>query len=99
MLHVALKTLSEERGLPVIVQGVDPGRVTRYWPEGRATKGKGRISSGKESKKAKIDIVGNSLASAGMTARGQGLPLLQHDPLVCQDNDERDNMPILKPSA
>ena len=68
MLHAALKTLSEERGLPVIVQGVDPGRVTRYWLEGRAAKGKERISSGKESKKAKIDIVGNSLASAGAAA-------------------------------
>jgi len=68
MLHAVLKTLSKEHGLPVIVQGVDPGRVTRYWLEGRATKGKERISSGKESKKAKIDIVGNSLASAGAAA-------------------------------
>ena len=68
MLHAALKTLSEEHGLPVVVQGVDPGRVTRYWLEGRAAKGKERISSGKESKKAKIDIVGNSLASAGAAA-------------------------------
>jgi cruciform cutting endonuclease 1 len=68
MLHAVLKTLSEERGLPVIVQGVDPGRVTRYWLEGRAAKGKERINSGKESKKAKIDIVGNSLASAGAAA-------------------------------
>jgi cruciform cutting endonuclease 1 len=68
MLHAALKTLSEEHGLPVIVQGVDPGRVTRYWLEGRAAKDKEHISSGKESKKAKIDIVGNSLANAGAAA-------------------------------
>jgi cruciform cutting endonuclease 1 len=68
MLHAVLKTLSEERGLPVIVQAVDPGRVTRYWLEGRAAKGKERINSGKESKKAKIDIVGNSLAGAGAGA-------------------------------
>lgn len=68
MLHAALKTLSEEHGLPIVVQGVDPGRVTRYWLEGRAAKGEERISSGKESKKAKIDIVGNSLASAGAAA-------------------------------
>jgi cruciform cutting endonuclease 1 len=68
MLHAALKTLSEERALPVIVKGVDPGRVTRYWLEGRAVRGKEHISSGKESKKAKIDIVGNSFASAGAAA-------------------------------
>jgi cruciform cutting endonuclease 1 len=68
MLHAVLKTLSEEHGLPVIVQGVDPGRVTRYWLEGRAAKGKERISSSKESKKAKIDIVGNSFTSAGAAA-------------------------------
>jgi cruciform cutting endonuclease 1 len=68
MLHAVLKTLSEEHDLPVIVEGVDPGRVTRYWLEGGATKGKERISSGKESKKAKIDIVGSSFASGGAAA-------------------------------
>jgi cruciform cutting endonuclease 1 len=68
MLHAALKTLSEEHGLQVIVKGVDPGRVTRYWLEGRAVKDKERTSSGKESKKAKIDIVGNSFTSAGAAA-------------------------------
>jgi cruciform cutting endonuclease 1 len=68
MLHAALKTLSEEHRLPLIVKGVDPGRVTRYWLEGRAVKGKERTSSGKESKKAKIDVVGNSFTSAGAAA-------------------------------
>jgi cruciform cutting endonuclease 1 len=66
MLHAVLETLSKEHGLPIIVKGVDPGRVTRYWLEGRVPRGKERtISSNKASKKAKIDIVGNSFTSAG----------------------------------
>jgi cruciform cutting endonuclease 1 len=60
MLHAVLKTLSEELGLQVTVQGVDPGRVTRYWLEGRAAHGR-RVRTVKESKKIKIDIVGESL--------------------------------------
>jgi cruciform cutting endonuclease 1 len=63
MLHAVLKTLSEEYGLRVIVQGVDPGRVTRYWLEGRSAQKSQRIGSAKESKKAKIDIVGESFGS------------------------------------
>jgi cruciform cutting endonuclease 1 len=73
MLHAVLKTLSEELGLQVTVQGVDPGRVTRYWLDGRAAR---RVRTVKESKKIKIDIVGESLKSS-------------HKPLV--DIDPRSN--------
>jgi cruciform cutting endonuclease 1 len=61
MLHAVLKTLSAEHHLQVFVQAVDPGRVTRYWLEGAAAQGRQRIGSAKESKKAKVDIVGESL--------------------------------------
>jgi cruciform cutting endonuclease 1 len=63
MLHAVLKTLSEELGLQVAVHGIDPGRVTRYWLEGRAAQGNRRVRTAKESKKTKIDIVGESLTS------------------------------------
>lgn len=61
MLHAVLKTLGQEQALNIAVQSVDPGRVTRYWLEGLVSPGKGRLRSAKESKKAKIDIVGASL--------------------------------------
>lgn len=61
MLHAVLKTLSEELDLQMSVQGVDPGRVTRYWLEGRAAQGNRRVRTARESKKTKIDIVGEFL--------------------------------------
>lgn len=73
MLHAVLKTLSEEHGLQVVVHGVDPGRVTRYWLEGRAARGSQRIRSSKESKKAKIDIVSKSFGGSDEALVGIGL--------------------------
>ena len=73
MLHAVLKTLSEERGLQVVVHGVDPGRVTRYWLEVRAAQGSQRIRSSKESKKAKIDIVGKLFGGSDEALVGIGL--------------------------
>ena len=73
MLHAVLKTLSEEHGLQVVVHGVDPGRVTRYWLEGTAARGSQRIRSSKESKKAKIDIVSKSFGGSGEALVGIGL--------------------------
>ena len=81
MLHAVLRTLSVEHSLQVVVQGVDPGRVTRYWLESRAAQEHPRVGSAKESKKAKIDIVGESLGSseaalvdfAGSPGKDQGV--------------------------
>ena len=64
MLHAVLRTLSAEHDLQIIVQGVDPGRVTRYWLESRAAQEHLHVGSAKESKKAKIAIVGESLDSS-----------------------------------
>ena len=72
MLHAVLRTLSEEHGLEVVVHGVDPGRVTRYWLEGGAAPAKERKRSGKESKKAKIDIVGEYLGRSDGALVGVG---------------------------
>ena len=79
MLHAVLRTLSAEHGLDLTVQGVDPGRVTRYWLESRrqeelGAQGSEHVgrASAKESKKAKIDIVGASLARERRTLEGGG---------------------------
>jgi cruciform cutting endonuclease 1 len=79
MLYAVLKTLSAEQGLPVTVQGVDPGRVTRYWLEGTPAQGGQRIGSAKESKKAKVDIVGESLGRLDGALIGLDLESKQDD--------------------
>ena len=67
MLHAVLKTLSQEKDLGISVQSIDPGRVTRYWLQGLDSPGRRHLGSAKESKKAKIDIVGNSFKDRGAT--------------------------------
>lgn len=80
MLHAVLMTLSEEQELPISVQSIDPARVTRYWVERRDGQRSQRVGSRKDSKKAKIDIVGRSLQvpSAALV----DVSANQHDPSV-----------------
>ncbi|KAJ5542193.1 hypothetical protein N7461_008196 [Penicillium sp. DV-2018c] len=73
MLYAVLHTLRHERGeyADVIVNGVEPKRVVRYWLEGalengdicRKEKGEKRLTA-RDVKKAKIDIVGRWVSSA-----------------------------------
>lgn len=63
MLHAVLQTLSEEGGLPVNIQAIDPGRVARYWLADRTAQRMERAGSAREGKRAKIDMVGESLGS------------------------------------
>ena len=63
MLYAVLKTLAEVQGDRVTVHGMDPGRVSRYWLEGRVDKTGKRVGTGTEGKKSKIDLVGKSLES------------------------------------
>ncbi|OQE36013.1 hypothetical protein PENCOP_c012G02335 [Penicillium coprophilum] len=82
MLYAVLQTLRQERGGDVanlVVRGVEPSRVVRYWLEGGSGsipgKGKGcekseigekkeKKPNAREVKKAKIDIVGRWLSAA-----------------------------------
>ncbi|KAJ5811127.1 DNA-binding SAP [Penicillium robsamsonii] len=82
MLYAVLQTLRQERGGDVadlVVRGVEPSRVVRYWLEGgsgSSIPGKGKVGeksevekktkklNAREVKKAKIDIVGRWLSAA-----------------------------------
>ncbi|KAJ5150763.1 DNA-binding SAP [Penicillium coprophilum] len=82
MLYAVLQTLRQERGgnvADLVVRGIEPSRVVRYWLEGGSEsvpgKGKGcekldvkekkeKKPNAREVKKAKIDIVGRWLSAA-----------------------------------
>ena len=65
MLHGVLKTLITERNLNIEVHSIDPGRVTRYWLQGRHQGINNRKVPPVASKIAKIDIVGKLLVENG----------------------------------
>ena len=68
MLYAVLRTLNAEKNLNIEVHSIDPGRVTRYWLQGRNQGSDDQRVTAAASKKAKIDIVGNLLVgnSAGL---------------------------------
>ncbi|EEP77054.1 predicted protein [Uncinocarpus reesii 1704] len=82
MLYAVLHTLRMESkmagGLGVMVQGIEPQRVARYWMETDPVMelkvaGKKKKATSKDGKKAKIDLVGRWISSLGMDHAG-GIP-------------------------
>ncbi|KAI1831211.1 hypothetical protein DTO013E5_8881 [Penicillium roqueforti] len=84
MLYAVLHTLRQERGgdiADLVIRGVEPRRVVRYWLEGSSVLGKGdageksevgekekeKKPNAREVKKAKIDLVGRWLSAAMQT--------------------------------
>jgi cruciform cutting endonuclease 1 len=80
MLYAVLHTLRHERGdvADVVVRGVEPRRVVRYWLEGAQEKEdagekaeeKGKRLTARDVKKAKIDLVGRWISAAMQHADG-----------------------------
>ncbi|KAJ6012700.1 hypothetical protein N7522_003055 [Penicillium canescens] len=75
MLYAIIHALREERGGPlqdVVVQGIEPKRVVRYWLESgtgndtneKGDDGKAKKLTARDVKKAKIDLVARWLSSA-----------------------------------
>lgn len=65
MLYAVLRTLLEERRADVVVEPVLPARVNRLWLDGvepEESQGSSKRLSGRDTKRAKIDIVGGLLA-------------------------------------
>ncbi|KAJ5143941.1 uncharacterized protein N7515_002728 [Penicillium bovifimosum] len=80
MLYAVLHTLRHEgKYADVVVEGVEPKRVVRYWLEGEENgdmdkKEKGERLTARDVKKAKIDLVGRWISAAILGADGsQGL--------------------------
>jgi cruciform cutting endonuclease 1 len=89
MLYAIIHALREERGGPlqdVVVHGIEPRRVVRYWLEGSTTKdttekgddGKPKRFTARDVKKAKIDLVAGWLSSA-----------MKHQDLGSGDSEDR----------
>lgn len=83
MLYAVLRTLVESRKVKLVVEPMQPTQVNRYWLEGpdRTVPVSGKKLTGRDVKRAKIDLVGNILEGQSSTARvmmAEGLqPLVQ----------------------
>jgi cruciform cutting endonuclease 1 len=70
MLHAVLRTLVESRRIKLVVEPMQPTQVNRYWfDDPDRAKPAGEKLTGRDGKRAKIDLVGNILEGQSSAAR------------------------------